>query len=159
TLLDEMGKLSGVISPKSVRVFHDYELGLSNVYVFSTHRDAQKITMDDFPLVPHPEEVLVALGGREEHKEHYIWAKLKGLEALSHQNVLPEKMPPSLDKLKFVFDFPWGKEGKNYWNWRACINIKNTSHRDIFLFYGDSVSEERLATILDICENYMKYRR
>ena len=153
SLLDEMSKLPGVNSPVTVRKFNG-GIGLSYVFVFSTHRDMQKISMDDFPIVPYPDEVLVALGWKIDHYVQHAWAELKRLQAHSHQDILPKEMPPSWENLKMVFDFPWGKEGKNYWNWRACIKKwDNTSlRRDIYLFYGDSVSEERLATILDICE-------
>ena len=162
-LLDELGKLPGVNSPVTALKFNNgLGLGLSSVYVFSMmHRDMRKIFIDDLPLVPHPEEVLVVMGWTHDYHAQDAWAELKSLQAHSHQGILPEEMPPSLEKLKMVFDFPWGKEGKNYWNWRVCIKKwDNTSlRRHIYLFYGDSVSEERLATILDICERFSPYQR
>ncbi len=162
-LLDELGKLPGVNSPVTALKFNNgLGLGLSSVYVFSMmHRDMRKIFIDDLPLVPHPEEVLVVMGWKHDYHAQDTWAELKSLQAYSHQGILPEEMPPSLEKLKMVFDFPWGKEGKNYWNWRVCIKKwDNTSlRRHIYLFYGDSVSEERLATILDICERFSPYQR
>ena len=153
TLLDEIGKLPGVNTPVTVRKFNG-GLGLSYVFVFSTYRDMQKISMDDFPLVPHPDEVLVLMGWIVQSKQD-AWTDLKRLQAHSLQGVLPEEMPLSLEKLRIEYDFPWGKEGQNYWNWRVRVkHWDNTPplRRDIYLFYGDSVSEERLATILDICE-------
>ena len=162
-LLDELGKLPGVNSPVTALKFNNgLGLGLSSVYVFSMmHRDMRKIFIDDLPLVPHPDEVLVVMGWKHDYHAQDAWADFKRLQAHSHQSVLPEEMPPSLEKLNMVFDFPWGKEGKNYWNWRVCIKKwDNTSlRRDIYLFYGDSVSEERLATILDICERFSPYQR
>ena len=162
-LLDELGKLPGVNSPVTALKFNNgLGLGLSSVYVFSMmHRDMRKIFIDDLPLVPHPEEVLVVMGWKHDYHAQDTWAELKSLQAHSHQGILPEEMPPSLEKLKMVFDFPWGKEGKNYWNWRVCIKKwDNTSlRRHIYLFYGDSVSEERLATIRDICERFSPYQR
>ena len=159
-LLDEIGKLPGVNSPMTVRKFNG-GIGLSYVFVFSTHRDMRKISMDDFPLVPHPDEVLVVMGWKHDYHAQDAWADFKRLQAHSHQDVLPEEMPPSLEKLKLVFDFPWGKEGQNYWNWKAYIKKWDNTQlrRDIYLFYGNSVSEERLATILDIFERSLPHRR
>ena len=155
-LLDELGKLPGVNSPVALWKLDGILTGFDSPYVFSfsTHRDMRKISKDDFPLAPHPEEVLVVMRWKIDHYEQHAWAELKGLQVHSHQRVLPEKMPQSLENLKMVFDYPWGKEGKNYWNWRICIKKwdNKPGRREIYLFYGDSVSEERLATILDICE-------
>ena len=152
--LDEMGKLPGVNSPVTVRKFSNGIGPYSYVYVFSTHRDMRKISKDDFPLVPHPEEVLVMLGWKHDYNERDALADFKRLQAHSHQGVLLEEIPPSWEKLRIEYDFPWGKEGKNYWNWKACIKKWDNTplRRDIYLFYGDSVAEERLATIRDICE-------
>ena len=152
--LDEMGKLPGVNSPVTVRKFSNGIGPYSYVYVFSTHRDMRKISKDDFPLVPHPEEVLVMLGWKHDYNERDALADFKRLQAHSHQGVLLEEIPPSWEKLRIEYDFPWGNEGKNYWNWKACIKKWDNTplRRDIYLFYGDSVAEERLATILDICE-------
>ena len=152
--LDEMGKLPGVNSPVTVRKFSNGIGPYSYVYVFSTHRDMRKISKDDFPLVPHPEEVLVMLGWKHDYNERDALADFKRLQAHSHQGVLLEEIPPSWEKLRIEYDFPWGKKGKNYWNWKACIKKWDNTplRRDIYLFYGDSVAEERLATIHDICE-------
>ena len=152
--LDEMGKLPDVNSPVTVRKFSNGIGPYSYVYVFSTHRDMRKISKDDFPLVPHPEEVLVMLGWKHDYNERDALADFKRLQAHSHQGVLLEEIPPSWEKLRIEYDFPWGKEGKNYWNWKACIKKWDNTplRRDIYLFYGDSVAEERLATIRDICE-------
>ncbi|MCR5380515.1 MAG: hypothetical protein K6G44_05990, partial [Lentisphaeria bacterium] len=163
-LLDELGKLPGVNSPVTALKFNNgLGLGLSSVYVFSMmHRDMRKIFIDDLPLVPHPEEVLVVMGWKHDYHAQDAWAELNSLQAHSHQGILPDEMPSSWEKLRIEYDFPWGKEGKNYWNWRVRVkHWDNTPplRRDIYLFYGDSVSEERLATILDIFESSLPHRR
>ena len=101
------------------------------------------------------------LGWKHDYNERDALADFKRLQAHSHQGVLLEEIPPSWEKLRIEYDFPWGKEGKNYWNWKAYIKKWDNTplRRDIYLFYGDSVSEERLATILDICERFSPYQR
>ena len=150
-LLDEVGKLPGVNTPVALRM-----VDTSNTYVFSTHRDMKIITEDDFPLVPYPEEVLVMIKWETEWYEQHALVEIEQLQAHSNQSVLSEANLSSPEKRLFEYDFPWGKEGKNYWNWRIVKKKWDMSHirQYIYLFYGDAISEERLKTILDICERH-----
>ena len=109
---------------------------ISTVPAFSTHRNLLETTSDAYPLAPvHPEEVIAVV------------------------NI------SSRQKFNHIPDFQFGREGKDYWNWKLCrvpyqfCSIAKTEYdtkpkktygegyHDIFLFYGDSVKEERLEAI------------
>ena len=112
----------------------NYQFNMSSA--FSTHRNLAELYSDSYPLAPiHPEEVIAIVNFT------------------------------SREKLNHLPDFQSGREGKNYWNWKLCrhpyqfYSIAKTeydtkpkktyaeAYHDIFLFYGDSVTEERLEAI------------
>ncbi len=102
-------------------------------YTFSTHRDLSEVRLESLPLAPHPEEIIVIIHRRDLHS--YL-----------------------------VVEHPWGYEGKDYWNWEIhqpsyrikTKHIRGTVHGDIFLYYGDSVTKERLDALRHALEKLFK---
>ena len=114
------------------RLASGYDASMS--YTFSTHRDLSEVRLESLPLAPHPEEIIVII----------------------HRRDLQHSYP--------VVEHPWGYEGKDYWNWEIhqpsyrikTKHIRGTVHGDIFLYYGDSVTKERLDALRHALEKLFK---